>query len=194
MADETRIRVRLDTSQAKAEMDNLTRKGAATAKGLSAKVRQSVGSELGKFGSGALVGAAIGSVASGLKGSTTAGFGDLISEVTDPLGARLNDYLLGTADDEARARRSAREEVSQAFSSIIGQTGTIPPQVYTYFDHLSGIKLYEEKGKSLIASDPRLGGSETVAAAEQIGSSVGQNVAAAISSVFQSIFGSSSPK
>lgn len=194
MTDETKIRVRLDTSQAKAEMEGLKRKGAATSKSLSAKVRESLGSSLGGFSASALAGGAVGGAVGALRGSSAGGAGDILGDTFGPIGAQLNELFLGSADDEARARRTARDDTVQTFAAVVGQSGVVGPQVKTYFDQVSGIELQKERGKSLIESDPRFGGNETTDFIDKLATAIGDAIGTAFTSLFGPLVGPPAPK
>ena len=149
MADEAKVRVRLDTSQAKAELDNLTHDAAKTAGKVGSWVRGKVSRGLGLVGLGTAVGTGIAAI----RGATEGGIGDVFSEALSPLGTQLERALLGDLSLDARASKAAREETIQAFGAIAGAQNRVPPEARSYFAAIKGLRMQEENGRRLFEAN-----------------------------------------
>lgn len=149
-----KVRVKLDTSQAKAQLQGLTKEGEVTAGRISDKL--SKGSSIsGNFSKGAALGAGLSLGAGALKSagsSLRSGFGDVFSEGLSGFGADLAGAI-GTPD--ARAARSAREETQNIFGASVGRTGSLTDAT-NYYNSVKKFKEQEEVGKNRIKSE--LGG------------------------------------
>lgn len=155
MADETKVRVKLDTGQAKSELAGLLKEGKRVAGKVSAGVRATVGRGLGAVGFGGAVAAG----AAAFRGATESGLGDVASEALGGYGAQLAEFFLGDLDEKARASRSAREETIQAFGAITGaRGGAIPPGARQYFENVKSLRLQEEKGREAFERDQQFRG------------------------------------
>lgn len=151
MADEVKIRVRLDTRQARGELDGFVREGAKTAGRVAGRLRRSVGRGLGLVGAGAAVGTGLAAV----RGASASGLGDVIGEHFGALGAQIAETIFGSLDEEARATKSAREETIQAFGAIAGARGAIPPGAANWFAQVRALRVEEERGRELFERDTR---------------------------------------
>jgi len=151
---ETKIKVRLDTRQAKSELGGLTREAARTAGKVASGIRATVGRGLGAVG----VGAAIGTGISAVRGATESGLGDTVGEALGGIGAQMAEFFLGDLDEKARASRTAREETIQAFGAIAGQRGAVPPAAREFFTNVRALRLQEEKGRELFERDDKFRG------------------------------------
>lgn len=149
MADEAKVRVRLDTTQAKAELTSLTHEAARTAGRVGTWVRGRVSRGLGMVGLGTAVGTGIAAV----RGATEGGIGDVFSEALSPIGAQLERALLGDLSLDARASKAAREETISAFGAIAGAQNRIPPEARSYFAAIKGLRMQEETGRRLFESN-----------------------------------------
>lgn len=145
MTDETKVRVRLDTTQATAAMRSLTQQGAKTAGRVSSQVRASVTRGLGVVGLGTAIGAGVAAT----RGATSSGVGDVMSEAVGGFGSRLAEALLGDLPQEARAARAAREETIQAFGAVAGATGEIPAGARQWFESVKSLRMEEETGRAM---------------------------------------------
>lgn len=146
MADDARIRVRLDTSAAEKDLADLGREGERTGKRLGGRIRGAVGRGLGAVGLGGGIGAGL----SAVRGATQSGLGDVIGEAFGGIGAQLNDLILGKLDDVSRANRAAREETIQGFAHVAGRTRSVPPAAVAYFRQVSAIRTEQEVGASIL--------------------------------------------
>lgn len=174
--NETTIRVVLDTTQAKGELQGLTRRSAATIGRISSSLRQSVGRGLGVVGLGSGVGAGLAAV----RGATESGFGDAIGEAFGGIGAQISQALLGNLPAEARAARSAREETIQAFGALVGETGEIPAGARNYFDQIRSLRQVEESGRLKIEQDDQLRGPGATELIDRILKGIGEALAKAV--------------
>jgi len=147
--DDTKVRVTLDTRQAKSELAGFVRSAASTAGRVSGSVRSAITRGLGVVGFGGAVGAGIAAI----RGPTESGASGAISEALGGIGRQVADFFLGDLNEEARASKSAREEAIQAFGAIAGARNAIPPGLGSYFDSIKSIRLQEEKGRKLIEMD-----------------------------------------
>jgi hypothetical protein len=158
--DETKVRVRLDTRQAKTEMRTLSKEGSRTAGQLSTNLRSTVRRGMGLVGAGAIVGAGM----SALRSPTSSGISDVISEAFGGLGLALSDKILGKEGvADALASRSAREATKEAFAYAQGayeQAGGegLLQGASTYFEAIRPFRKTEELGRRSIESNPALRG------------------------------------
>ena len=151
MTNDAKVRVRLDTRQAKGDLKSMTTEAARTAKRVGGRIRGAVGGALGAVGLG-------GGIATGMaavKGATASGFGDALSESFGGIGAMIERKLLGDKGSEARADSRAREETINAFAAVAGHTGKIPAGAKSFFDQVRTLRLEEEKGKKMFEEDER---------------------------------------
>jgi phage-related protein len=154
VADETKIRVRLDTRQAKTELGGLVREGRTAAGKVASNLRSVVGKGLGAAGFGGAVGAGFAAV----RGATESGVGDVVGEALGGIGAQAEQFFLGSMGEEARATRSAREETIQAFGAIAGATNAIPPGAREFFDSVKSIAKDSEHGRTLFETNEQFRG------------------------------------
>lgn len=176
MGKEARIKVRLDTSQAKGDLRSLTKDAAAAAGRVGGGLRRAAGRGLGAVGLGGALGVGLGAV----RGATQSGIGDVVGEAFGGTGARLAETIFGDLDEKARADKAAREETIQAFKSIAGATGTTPPGTVNYFNQIRALRLEEEKGREILERDERLRGAGPKALADQVVQGFNQVVIGAV--------------
>ena len=149
---ETKVKVRLDTRQAKGEMRGLVKESSRMAARAGAGIRSAVGRGLGVIGLGAGVGTAVAAV----RGATQSGIGDVISESLGGYGVQLERWALGDLALDARASRTAREQTVQNFAQVVGTLGTVPPAVKQYYENVKTFQADYEKGRRLL-EDPKSG-------------------------------------
>jgi hypothetical protein len=145
MAEDAKVKVTLETKDALRKLAGLTREAANAAGKVSRSVSGALRTGIGAVGLGGGVAAG----AAAVQAATRSGAGDLLGEVFRPIGAALNEAILGDLDDKARAARSAREETIQAFGAIAGETGRIPPGAKQFFDQVRALRENEERGRAL---------------------------------------------
>jgi hypothetical protein len=170
---ETKVRVRLDTRQAKGEMREVRKEGERTAgsisEGLSATIRRG----FAMTGAGAAFAGGVGAARAAVSG----GVGDAFGGAFSMLSASLNDYLLGSIDDEQRAIRSARDQTIEAFAPVAGMLNGVPPEAQQFFQTIKTLEFEKEKGRSLIMADPAFQGAGFVDIFSQMGVQIGERVA-----------------
>ena len=173
---ETKVRVRLDTRQAKGEMREVRKEGERTAgsisEGLSATIRRG----FAMTGAGAAFAGGIGAARAAVSG----GVGDAFGGAFSMLSASLNDYLLGSIDDEQRAIRSARDQTIEAFAPVAGMLNGVPPEAQQFFQTIKTLEFEKEKGRSLIMGDPAFQGAGFIDIFAQMGEQIGDRLANAI--------------
>lgn len=153
---ETKIRVRLDTAQAKSDLNSLSREGLRAAGRVGNQLRASVSTGLGRTLGAVGLGGGIGAGLAAVRGATESSFGDVIGEAFGGIGFDLEQTLLGDLGEKARADKAAREETISAFGLIAGQTGRVPPGAKAYFDQIRSIRAQEEAGRKIF-EDPANG-------------------------------------
>lgn len=176
MADELKIRVTLDTTQAKSDLTGLTHEAARTAGGIASSLKDTVGKGLGVVG----LGTAVGAGAAALRGSTESGVGDVVGEALGGYGKQLERFFLGDLGMDARASRSAREESIQAFGAIAGAQNKIPPGAKAFFDSVKSLRMQEERGRQLFEENNDFRGPGIGDLVERIMKGVGELVAKAV--------------
>lgn len=176
MAEETKVRVRIDTKQAKAELGGLVREGAKTAGKVASGIRATVGRGLGAVG----FGAAFGTGVSAVRGATESGVGDVVGEALGGFGSELSEFILGDLPAEAKASRAAREETIQAFGAIAGARGSIPPGARQFFESVKTLRIEEEKGRREIEQDRQFRGPGIGDLVSKIGTVIGQELTKAV--------------
>jgi len=150
MDSELKIKVVLDTSDAKKELDGLVTNAATTGKRASGFLSQAMGAGMRAVGMGVGFSAA----QSALQGPLFSGISDVMGEALGGVGKSLELAALGNLGNEARAQKAAREDTIQAFGTISGIQNSVAPGSHEYFSSRMGIHLREEKGRSLMESDP----------------------------------------
>jgi hypothetical protein len=154
MAQETKVKVRLDTRQAKSQLTGLVRESARSAGRLTNNIRSVVGKGLGAVGMGTAIGTGI----SAVRGATESGVGDVIGEALGGFGKMAEEFFLGDLNEDARASRTAREETIQAFGAIAGARGEIPPEARQFYNSIKTLRMDEERGRELFETDTQMRG------------------------------------
>ena len=154
MAQETKVKVRLDTRQAKSRLTGLVRESARSAGRLTNNIRSVVGKGLGAVGMGTAIGTGI----SAVRGATESGVGDVIGESLGGFGKMAEEFFLGDLNEDARASRTAREETIQAFGAIAGARGEIPPEARQFYNSIKTLRMDEERGRELFETDTQMRG------------------------------------
>ena len=154
MAQETKVKVRLDTRQAQGELRGLVRESGRSAGRLTNNIRSVVGKGLGAVG----IGAGIGTGISAVRGSMEGGVMSMMKEAYGGIFAQAEDMLYGTLNEESRASRSAREETIQAFGAIAGGRNEIPPEARQFYNSIKSLRQDEERGRELFEMDPQMRG------------------------------------
>lgn len=144
MADEAKVRVRLDTSQALASLSSFVREGARAAGQLSDGLRSTIGGGLRAVGLGGAVGVGVQAV----RGATESSTGDVFGEALSGMGAKIAEWAFGDLDDEARAKRRTREEAIQTFGAVASKG--ITPEMRAWFAGMHRVNMQRELGRGVI--------------------------------------------
>jgi hypothetical protein len=177
MAQETKVKVRLDTRQAKSQLSGLVRESARMSGKLTNNIRSVVGKGLGAVGLGAGIGMGI----SAVRGATESGLGDIMGEAFGGYGAQASELAFGTLNEESRAARSAREETIQAFGTIAGARNEIPPEARSFYNSVKTLRMEEERGRELFETDQQFRGPGAGDLVDRIMSGLGDMVSSALS-------------
>ena len=177
MTQEAKVRVRIDTQQAKADMASLGRSGkeaagrvgdrlnkpsAAAGRGGGIKGRPGGGGRIGGgLGLGVGLGMGIG-IASSVGKAALSPIGEVVAEGRVGFDAIAADAV---GAPEARGKRRAREEAR----SIFGRSGD-PEGAVGYYESTKDWRIQQEKAMNQI--DQRIGGKELVEDAKALSSSV----------------------
>lgn len=146
---EAKVRVRLDTSQAKRTLADLSNSGAAAAKKLGGVLSSGVKA----VGLGVGIGAGI----EALKSPTISSITDTFGEALGGLGAQLEYWALGDLAPESRAAKRARDELHSTFGTLIG-LGGVTPQATNFFEQTKAYAMVQEQGRQRIEMDERFRG------------------------------------
>ena len=156
MTQEAKVRVRLDTANARKDLEELAKmaEGVRVPRGGGGPGSPSTGE--GGGGPGLFQSLGIGAgIATGaaLVGSVSrSSFGDVAGEFLGPIAANLSNAIFGEQDDRARAQRAAREQTIQTFGSHAQYNREA---ALNYYNQIAELNLNKEKGASAIREDPR---------------------------------------
>lgn len=112
LSDEAKVKVRLDTKQAKGELRGLSKSGSQAAGRIGGGIRRGIGRGLAFTGLGVGVGAAVSAIRSPSQGA----MGAMISQTFGALGAKISHNLFGEAGYEAQGGARALQAVSDAYA------------------------------------------------------------------------------
>lgn len=141
--NEAKVRLRLDTGMALSQMRRVVREGRETANRVSRTIDSTVGQGLRTVGLGGGIGVGLAAA----RAATSSGYSDIVSETFSPIGASLQDFILGDMPADARASKSAREETIQTFGFLAGATNSIPPGAKSFFEQTKSLRMNEELGR-----------------------------------------------
>lgn len=147
--NEAKVRVKLDTGQAKSELSSLTRLGAATAGRLGEGLRRAVGAGARAIG----LGVGIGAATAAIRGPTQGGITDVVGEAFGAMGKDLEAFFLGDMGVEARASRQAREQTIAAFGTAAGVQNQVPPGARAFYEQVRALRTQEERGRFIFEQD-----------------------------------------
>lgn len=179
MTQEAKIRVRLDTTQAKADLAELNREGERASEEVSASFSDSLLGRGIKYAGAAAIGAGVYQIAK----PTVGGLGDLLGESLGGIGADLAQFVFGDLDEKARGAQRAREETKDAFAMIAGTRGSIPPEARAFFAGISRLRVQEERGREMFDRDDAFRGPGIGALVERIMSGIGKMIAEAAETI-----------
>jgi hypothetical protein len=147
MAEETKVRVRIDTRSAKAQLNNLMKTARKAPGRIAARIR---GEALRGVGLGAGIGIGIQAVRS----PAASGFGDVIGEAFGGWGEVVRETLFGNLTSEAAGRKAARNDLQQAYGMIAGAQDwkSLPTGVREQFKFLQQRHQMEARGREIIRS------------------------------------------
>jgi hypothetical protein len=153
MSQEAKVKVRIDTAQAKTQLAGLAREGMSVAGKVSSNLRSVVGRGLGATGLGVGIGAGIAAV----RGPTESGLTSVVGEALGPLGFAVEKFFLGDLGIDARAKATTRQEAiatfSQAAGAMNGGAGGLPPGVKEWFASVETINRQKEVGREVFMKD-----------------------------------------
>ena len=147
--DEAKVRVRLDTRQAKGELRGLTQDGAKAAGRVGAGIRSAVGRGMGVVGLGAGIGAGLAAV----KAPTQGAISSIFTSTFGALGARAERGLTGEEGFKAVGEAKALEE-ALGDSMIVGHLKRIPAGTRARAAQTRKFGAIEAEGANRILSDP----------------------------------------
>lgn len=165
MTKEAKVRVRLDTAGAKADLRQLTHEAGAASRAIGGTVSGPLGAGVRSVGAGVagMVGGLVGGIVggtlssiqgqmtSGLVGPTLGGIGDYVGQVGGLLGNRLSHWMLGDASATVRAENRAQEDIIRIFGRTAGRTNAVPSGAHRMFQHyVENIYGPQERGADLI--------------------------------------------
>lgn len=154
MNQEAKVRVRIDTGEAKSELRGLVQAAGGVAKRIGGGISSAIGAGVRAVGLGGGIGYAV----SALQGPTQGAFGSAIGEALGPLGKQLETFFLGDLGVQAKAASRAREDTIAAFGIQAGSQGGIPAGAKVFFDTMRGIYGQTEAGRHMIESDEQFYG------------------------------------
>jgi hypothetical protein len=145
MAEETKVRVRIDTRSAKAQLEGLMKTARKAPGRIAARIR---GEALRGIG----LGAGIGIGMSAIRGPTAQGFGDVIGEAFGGWGEALKRWALGNMASEAEGMKQARSEMQQAYGVLAGAQDwkSLPTGVRAQWEALKARRVEEARGREVI--------------------------------------------
>jgi len=184
---EAKVRVRLDTGQAKAELAGLAKSAVSAAGRIGSTISGALGSGVRAVGLGGGIGAAI----SAVRSPTQGGVIDTVGEAFGPLGKQVERFFLGDLGVQARAGRSAREETINAFAmqagAMNGGQGGIPAGAKAFFDSIKSIRQTEEQGRDVFERDKNFRGVTPEDLLKRIMDGLGKLLSEAVDAIVQKL-------
>jgi hypothetical protein len=158
--DEAKVKVRLDTKQAKGELRGLTKEGSKTAGRVGAGIRSALSRGIGVVGLGALAGVGFSAARGALRGPTESGIGAIAGEMFGGLGHRFAQGALGAERlAQAAGAARARQEIIQGYAHVVGHRGLgapLPGGMISDFQQRQRFHADEARGAGRIMADPAL--------------------------------------
>lgn len=182
-SNEAVVRVKLDTRAAKSDLADLTKTAGGVAGKLGSGIQSALGAGVRSLGIGAAIGVGIAAVRS----PTAGGASDLMGEALGGIGAQIEHWALGDLAPEARASQNAREETKNAYATIAGITGSIPPAARNFHEQTKQRMLEMEKGKAMFERDDQFRGPGFEKIAEKILESLTTAISAGFDRVIEAI-------
>jgi hypothetical protein len=181
--NEAVVRVKLDTRHAKSDLADLTKTAGGVAGKLGSGFQSALGSGVRALGIGTAIGAGIAAV----RGATAGGVSSVLSETFGGIGAQLEHFVLGDLAPQARASHSAREETKNAYATIAGITGSIPPSARNFYEQTKQRMFEAEKGKAMFDRDSQFQGTSWGQAFTKITEEITGAISAGFDRVIESI-------
>lgn len=148
MESEAKVRVRIDTSQARGDMADLTKTAQGATVRVGQSIRDSVSAGLHAVGAGGAFSAAAGSFRAPTEGSISAIAGELLG----PLGESFDSWLWGDLGPEAKANQRLQGEVLDTWGQAIGMNKSNLERAKAYADQRRPQLIQEEEGRKAIRS------------------------------------------
>ena len=148
MESEAKVRVRIDTSQARGDMADLTKTAQGATVRVGQSIRDSVSAGLHAVGAGGAFSAAAGA----FRGPTEGGISAIAGELLGPLGQSFEDWILGDLAPQARADSKLRSEVEDVWGQAIGMNRSNLDRAKAYADQRRPQLIQEEEGRKAIRS------------------------------------------
>lgn len=153
--DEAKVKVRLDTRQAKGELRGLTQEGAKTAGRVGAGIRSTLSRGIGAVGLGVGIGAGM----AALRGATQSGLTSIITQTLGGLGQRSAQGILGAENlAQSAGRAQAFQEVLQGYSHVVGSRdlkAPLPRGLIPDFEQRARFHTTEARGAGRMLRDPQ---------------------------------------
>jgi hypothetical protein len=150
-SDEAKVRVRLDTRQAKSELRGLTKEGAKTAGRVGGGVRRALGRGLGAVGLGVGIGAGM----QALRGPTQGGISALISQTLGAAGHQIAKGVFGDKLPEAIGGADALQKLRASHGFMRGLTGKEHPSEKPIYDFNKMMATIQARGDQDLSADPQ---------------------------------------
>lgn len=156
MVQEAKVRVRLDTSLAKSDLQGVVNAAQGTAARIGGTIRQQLGAGVNAAGnavSGTIAGATGGALAA-LRGPTQGTASALMTDVFGALATQLEMAVFGKAGPEAKAASQARDWAIQ-IGSFNAQDAESRTRLVSHFEARRKIMERFEVGRQAIEGDTR---------------------------------------
>lgn len=148
MESEAKVRVRIDTSQARGDMADLTK----TAQGATVRVGQSIRDSVSAGIHAIGAGGAFGSAASAFRAPTEGGISAIFGELIGPFAESAENWILGDLGVEAKANQRLQSEVLDTWGQAIGMNKSNLERAKVYADQRRPQLIQEEEGRKAIKS------------------------------------------
>lgn len=151
MAETAEVEVQIDTSRAKQALDGLVKQAGIQAKKIGGMISGGIKRGIAASGIDFDVGS---QMKSAFSGPTNSAVSDIISETVTPYANQFMNSIFGDMPVEARAARSARDDLISTFGMTAGRMDNITPGMMAYFENQKQVRQYEEHGRMMIESNP----------------------------------------
>ena len=150
MNQDVKIKVTLDTAQARADLESLTRSAQVSGGRVGDGIRSAAGRG---FSINNIPG--VGEIRNAVTGPTSNGISDIVGEAFGGWGVQIERWLFGDMGPEARASEQARAQMSEAFSWQMGSGGGASTHAAAkqYYDNTARMLTVRELGRQKIEGD-----------------------------------------